>query len=500
MNARLQSVSNPEDELLEDIAGFYDDPLGFVLFAFPWGEPGTSLAQQDGPDKWQEDVLEYLGDRIAEGMQPGAALQAAIQVAVASGHGIGKSALVCWIILWFLSTRENPQVVVTAGTQEQLRSKTWRELAKWHKLSINTHWFKWTATRLAAVESPEDWFASAVPWSESNPEAFAGTHEKHVLIIFDEASQIADIIWETAEGAMTTPGAIWIAFGNPTRNTGRFAECWGRLKHRWKTWQVDSRTAKMANPAQIEQWVQDYGEDSDFVRVRVRGLFPRAGALELISIEEVRAAMKREFRPEQYREYSLVMALDVARHGDDQSVFTRRQGFKTWPQEKMRVMDTMLLADYAAERIDTYKPDAMFIDATGLGWGVIDRLRQLGHKDVVVAVQTGEKAVEDAKYFNKRAELWVKGRDFIKEGGGLPLDNELEMDLITPQYGFDKLGRYQMESKEDVKRRGMASPDCADSFLLTFASKVKPKRDRRSDGWRGRLKNLQRKHRSPMAS
>jgi hypothetical protein len=241
---------------------------------------------------WQEELLEYLGQCIRDGH--GGEDAVAVLLAVASGHGIGKSALVAWIILWFISTRENPQIVVTAGTQEQLRSKTWRELAKWHKLAINRDWFKWTATRLYNVEAPEQWFASAIPWSANNPESFAGTHEKHVLVIFDEASQIDNIIWETTEGAMTTPGAVWIAFGNPTRNTGRFAECWGRFKHRWKQWQVDSRTAKKANRAQLDQWVQDYGEDSDFVRVRVRGMFPRAGSVQFIPNDLVRNAMQRK--------------------------------------------------------------------------------------------------------------------------------------------------------------------------------------------------------------
>src|SRR5207342_2270793 len=131
----------------------------------------------------------------------------------------------------------------------------------------------------------------AVPWRADRPEAFAGTHEQHVLILMDEASAIADLIWETTEGAMTTPGALWLAFGNPTRSSGRFKECFagGRFAHRWQTTQVDSRTAKMADQAQIEQWLTDYGEDSDFVRVRVKGLFPRQAVGQFIGEDLITA-------------------------------------------------------------------------------------------------------------------------------------------------------------------------------------------------------------------
>lgn len=487
---------DPDDALLEDIAGFFDDPLGFVLFAFPWGEAGTSLAKETGPDAWQEQLLESLGQAIKDGQDVDDAL--AVLLAVASGHGVGKSALVAWIVLWFISTRENPQIVVTAGTQEQLRSKTWRELAKWHRLAINAHWFKWTATRLHHTEAPDTWFASAIPWSANNPESFAGTHEKHVLVIFDEASQIDNIIWETTEGAMTTPGAIWIVFGNPTRNTGRFAECWGRFKHRWQTWQVDSRKAKKANLAQLEQWVEDYGEDSDFVRVRVRGVFPRAGSAQYISLELVSQAMKR--KAIDYTQFARVMSLDVARHGDDQSVFCRRQGKHVWPLERLRVANTMALADIAAERIEQFKPDAFFIDATGMGWAVVDRLGQMNYGQIVIPVQTGENAIELAKYFNRRAELYGRTKKWLEEGGCLPFDNELEADLIGPEYGYDANHRVQLEKKEDMKKRGLASPDSADALALTFASPVKPKKDHRNEGWKERLKSMRKRHRTPMAS
>jgi hypothetical protein len=243
---------------------YFDDPVGYVRDVL-----------QAEPDAWQAEELQAVRDHK--------------RCAVASGHGIGKTAFVAWIIHWFIATRPNPQIVVTANTKNQLDSKTWRELAKWNQKALNGDWFEVKATRMELKSSPETWFASAIPWTEHNSESFAGTHEEHVLVVFDEASAIADVIWDVSEGAMTTSGARWVALGNPTKNTGRFRECWGRFRHRWHTRQVDSRSAKMADQQQIAEWIADYGEDSDFVRVRVKGEFPKSSSAQLISSELVEA-------------------------------------------------------------------------------------------------------------------------------------------------------------------------------------------------------------------
>jgi hypothetical protein len=482
---RLQAPTLLDLQLIEDIAGFYADPLGFIMYAFPWGEPGTPLEKEAGPDSWQVDICGAIRERLLAGMDADEALAEAIQVAVASGHGIGKTAFIAWLILWFMSTRDFPQVVVTANTSAQLQTKTWRELAKWHKLAINRDWFVWSATKFAHVLYPEVWFAAAIPWTETNSEAFAGTHEKHVLVIFDEGSAIADKIWEVSEGAMTTPGAMWIVFGNPTQNTGRFADCFGKFKHRWITRQVDSRTAKMANKSHIQKWIDDYGEDHDFVRVRVRGLFPRAGDVQFIGLDLVAAAQRRI--PEGYQLFAKVLGVDVARHGSDQSVITRRQGNKVWPQERRRERDLMKLADIVAGHIHEFKPDAVFVDATGMGWGVIDRLRQMGYGNIVIPVQVGEKAIEEGRYVRKRDELWGHGKKWLEEGGTLPVDPELETDLTSPQYGYDNRMRIEIESKDDQKARGLPSPDSADSLLLTFASPIAVTTKTPPGSWRDRL-------------
>lgn len=454
-----------EIELIEDVAKFYDNPLGFVKYIFPWGE--GVLKDETGPDEWQTKVLTEIGDAINNGESLGEA----IRIAVASGHGIGKTAFVAWVVYWFISTREFPQIVVTSSTQTQLTTKTWRELAKWQRLAINKHWFEWTATKFYHKQYPETWFASAIPWSVNNSEAFAGTHEKHVLIIFDEASGIHDIIWEVIEGAMTTSGAMWLALGNPTKNTGRFRECFGKFKHRWLNMQIDSRTAKQANKAQIQQWVDDYGEDSDFVRVRVRGVFPRSGSNQFIGADIVEEC--RKYKAEGFEGLERILAVDVARFGDDQSVILKRQGRKVFKPKKFRGLTTMELAAYVVEEIDDWKPDAVFIDGVGVGAGVVDRVKQLRPSANVIEVNAGARAKDANKYFNKRAEMWGLTRDFLKAGADLPDDdNELAEELQSVEYGFSNKQQIQIEKKEDMKARGLSSPDVADALCLTFAETI----------------------------
>ena len=260
---QLEVSARWDADLTEDIAEFYDDPLGFVYYAFEWGE--GLLEGFDGPDKWQSEQLVRIGEKFQNDPET------TIREAVASGHGIGKSALVAWIILWAMSTRPHLNGVITANTTTQLSTKTWRELALWHKRSINQHWFTWTATKFFHKQHPETWFCAAIPNTEHNSEAFAGLHAQHVLVLYDEASGIPDIIWEVTEGALTTPRAMWFVYGNPTRNTGRFRSCFAEDSRRWTNHQIDSRTAKMTNKKELQEWLEVYGEDSDFFRVRVKG-------------------------------------------------------------------------------------------------------------------------------------------------------------------------------------------------------------------------------------
>ena len=441
---------------------FHDDPVGFV-----------KVILGADPDQWQADVMNDIA-----GNQ---------RVAVASGHGIGKTALISWLILWFVATRPDPQIVVTANTKNQLDSKTWREVAKWNSRSKISHLFEHSATKFFLRAAHDTWFAAAIPWTEHNSEAFAGTHEENVLVLFDEASNIAQTIWDVVEGAMTTAGAKWVAFGNPTRNTGAFRECFGKFRHRWITRQIDSRTARMVDSKQVQQWVDDYGEDSDFVRVRVRGEFPRAGSNQFISGEDVDACVA--YKAEGYEDFPIVMAVDVARYGDDSSVICFKQGRKVYDLIKLKGLDTMQLSGRVVEEIKVWKPAAVVIDGVGVGAGVVDRLMQLGYGQLVTELNGGSKPLDPITYFNKRAEMWGLMRDALRVGMDIPNDRDLLDDLIGPEYGFTAKNQIQLEKKEDMKKRGLSSPDCGDALAMCFS--VSPRiPEPQQKGWKANLMRL----------
>jgi hypothetical protein len=278
---------------------------------------------------------------------------------------------------------------------------------------------------------------------------------------------------------MTTKGAIWIVFGNPTRNTGRFFECFHRYRHRWKTYEIDARTAKKADQAQIKQWEEDYGEDSDFFRVRVKGQEPRSGMRQFIPAEQVYEASKRVLNPGVYYHSPILIGVDVADFGDDLSVIYVRQGLATLEMQKHRPRPgdkqwTMTFASLIVQTINQYKADGVLVDATGLGLGVADRLIQLGYEDIVYKVYVGGASVNTKQWFNKRAEIWGSVRSWIKDGC-IPDDQQLKDDLTNPEYGFSAKEQIQIEKKEDMKKRGLASPDCGDALALTFAFSINEK-------------------------
>lgn len=482
-------TADHEQDLADEIARYADDPLGYVLFAFPWGEPGTELANKAGPRKWQRERLESIGEQIRDGAREKGEV---IREAVASGHGIGKSALVSWIIKWALDTEVDTRGVVTANTENQLRTKTWPEVAKWHRLSITSHWFKLTGTALISTdaEHEKNWRIDAVPWSDTNTEAFAGLHNegKRILLIFDEASAIADLVWEVAEGALTDENTeiIWAAFGNPTKNSGRFRECFTKFKHRWRHYQVDSRTVDGTNKTQIAKWIADYGEDSDFVRIRVRGMFPRASELQLIPTDWVAAAMKRE--GVYSLEDALVCGIDIARGGMDNNVIRFRRGMDAKSIKPIRIpgsetRDTTLFIAKVCTVVQEQQPDAVFVDSTGVGGPVADQLRRLMPGVVIIDVNFAS-AAPDAHYANMRTYIWWKTREALRAGLAIGEDTELETELTSPEYFHNERDQIALEKKKDIKKRLGISPDDADALALTFTMPVM-RNQYRNDGRAG---------------
>lgn len=463
------TAQNPEQELIELAGQCTHDPLRWVDHAYDWGH--GELANHAGPRQWQREAM----DEIGQALRNPATRHMPIQIARASGHGIGKSAFIGMVINWAMSTCEDCKVVVTANTDTQLRTKTAPEVGKWQRLSLTSDWFDVNATSVAAKDDGHNktWRTDFVPWSEHNTEAFAGLHNqgKRIVLIFDEASAIADKVWEVAEGALTDEDTeiIWIAFGNPTRNTGRFRECFRRYRHRWNHKQIDSRTVEGTNKAQIDKWVEDYGLDSDFVKVRVRGMFPSMSARQYINEIDVTSAYGKHLQPQQYNFAPKIISVDPAWEGDDEFVIGMRQGLAFSILHKMAKNDNDLVAAQLIARLeDEHKADAVFIDA-GFGTGIVSAGQGLS-RDWQLVWFAGEST--DKGCLNKRAEMWKAARDWLKAGGAIPEDPQLRDELQAPEIVPRVDGKLQIESKKDMKARGVPSPNRADALVISFAYPV----------------------------
>ena len=363
-------------------------------------------------------------------------------------------------------------------------------------MAINSHWFEFTATALFSKDKKHEktWRIDAIPWSEKNPEAFAGLHNegKRVLVIFDEGSAVHDLIWETAEGAMTDDNTeiIWATFGNPTRNSGRFRECFRKFKHRWNHRQIDSRTVEGTNKNQLQKWVDDWGENSDFVKVRVRGMFPSSSFKQFISSDLIDPGFGKELSEKSDNFAPVIISVDPAWSGDDELVIAMRQGLKfkilkTMPKND----DDAFVANLVAGFEDEYNADAVFIDL-GYGTGIYSVGKVLKRQWMLVnfASKSGNEGC-----LNKRAEMWFNMREWFKEGGTIPEDQQLYDEITSPETVPRLDGKIHLESKEDMKKRGLPSPNKADSLALTFAYPVtkKKKSNKRQNlssnpgGWMG---------------
>lgn len=824
MNKQQQA----ELALIDAVKKFAKDPLGFVIFAFQWGK--GELEGYDGPEQWQRDILFKIGEKLRNN-QIGS--YEAIQEAVGSGHGIGKSALVAWVILWAMSTKPDTKGVVTANTETQLKTKTWAELAKWWRLCITKHWFEFTATAIYSKEKDHEktWRFDQIPWSEHKTEAFAGMHNKgnRIVVIFDEAchddntevltnlgwmffkdaidtdcklltmdvntreaeflypksyhvsrrrgdmitynkrgasfsvtpnhrmlvtsqkghtqiitaedlfnkknsgyfilrtfkntrecvndvviprligkrkiwpekkynadlfaeflgwyaseghlsysrnkyrvvgitqkdtrkieslcnrlgmrykvysdcstaqvrihdtqiaewlsqygvgykekrvpsivkefsprqisifldafrdgdgysrtkdrdilytsskrladdlqelcflegnqstvmmrrlkgkeiqfkthvafssvdgyvvsrvksdskiyirtkdlkkeyydgnvycatmpkngvlftrrngvcmwsgnSAIPDAIWEVTEGALTDENTeiIWLAFGNPTRNTGRFYDCFNTHRHIWGHRQIDSRDVRITNKEQIKKWLSVYDEDSDFFRVRVRGVFPRSSDHQFIPGDIIEAARGKHLRPEEFNFAAVIIGVDRAWSGDETKIYLRQGLMSKKLATFNKNEDDFLVAGHLARYEDEYKADAVFIDF-GYGTGLYSAGKQMNRKWVLVPFGG---ASTDHTYVNKRTEMWALMKDWLAGGGSIPDDQDLVNDLIAPE-AFEiqtgpRAGKLTLESKDDMRARGVDSPDDADALALTFAMPVKNKSQKQFD-------------------
>lgn len=474
----------------DELARGYADPLYFVLWAFPWGEtPELSIVPlpepwasrypgcRFGPDAWACEILDEIGAQVRANAFDGVHAVPPIRYAVSSGHGIGKSFLTACLVIWILATRPGSKGVVTANTASQLETKTFAEISKWLRRSLVADLFDIKASSIVSKESPESWRVDAQTCREENSESFAGQHSASStsFYIFDEASAVPDVIWEVAEGGLTDGEPMMFVFGNPTRNTGRFRECFGKRRPQWNTRQIDSRSVFITNKAQMEEWKKEYGEDSDFFRVRVKGQFPNASTMQFIPTALAEEAARREITNN--KATAVVIGVDVARFGGDDSVIYTRIGRGWLPIKRYHGLSTTELVAKVKTAFGEvlklgFPRDRIYInvDEGGVGGGPKDILKDDGYP--VRGIGFGEGADEKDLYARKREEMWGRMKLWLADGGSIPNDQALIDDLTAPEYDILPGGQVKLESKKDMKKRGLPSPDAADALALTFAFKI----------------------------
>jgi len=425
------------------LARYIDDPVAFV----------RELLHAD-PDPVQETVLRAVATNQA--------------VAVKSGHGVGKTALDSWTIIWFLVTRPFARIPVTAPTMHQLDDILWPEVAKWIEGSAVKGLLDWHKQRLSVRGYEDTWFA--VPRTASVPENLQGFHADHVLFVVDEASGMKQVIMEVVEGAMTNEGARLLMTGNPTQITGTFHSAFHRDRELFKPFTISSEGAPRVSRTYIERMAKKYGKDSDVYRVRVLGEFPRGAADDFIPLSIAEAAIGRDVPHLFSRPWSI--GVDPARFGDDESVVALlNDDVHLLPLRAFSGMDGPRLAGQVVLAIKDIRTLGysgkipVRVDETGVGASCYD---QLALQESVLnidlqGVNFGGQG--DDEHDDTAALIWGQ----LKAGlpaMHLPDDDDLVAQLSCRKYHIQPNGKIKLERKEDMKKRGIASPDRADAVAL----------------------------------
>jgi phage terminase large subunit len=462
-----------DHRLIGRLKAWREDPILFVKDNF-----------KAVPDDWQAEFLLSVRDNRRTGAK--------------ACKGPGKSCGMSWVGWWFLATHPHARGFATSITAENLRDNLWAEFARWRKQSpFLTEYFDWSVERLFAIESPETWYISARTWPKQadktqQANSLAGLHERYTIVIVDECGDIPSGVLAAADASLSTGivNRIVIA-GNPTRNDGPLYDACHKNREFWNMVEItgdpdDPRRSKRIDIEWAREQIKIWGRDHDWVKVNILGQFPSIASDKLLGRDICDAAAALVLPPAEYADDPLIMGVDVARFGDDRSVVTLRQGKVMHVQTVYRQMDLMSLATQIAEIYRDRNPLFLFVDETGIGAGVVDRLRQLGIP--VVGVNFGSKP-RDPRYADKRSEMWGDMAAWVKKGSVIPNDRELIDELCAPSYYFTN-NRLKLESKDDLKKAGQVSPDKADSLALTFAEPVYIPPWFGTDRWAREQKNL----------
>ena len=410
------------------------------------------------PQAWQREALEAISRHD--------------KCAIKSGHGVGKTAFEAWVTLWWLLTHYPCKIAVTANTAHQLNDVLWTEIDKWaRQLPKGFKDLLEFKTDKISLKGASDSFAVARTSRRENPEALQGFHSENMLFICEEASGIPDVVFQVGEGALSTKGAKVLMCGNPTRADGYFFDAFHSHREMWHTMTVSCEDADTVSDKFVEDMASKYGQDSNVYRVRVLGEFPTQSDDVLVPLHLVEAATKRDI--EMSPTTPVVWGLDVSRYGGDRTALCKRQGnvvlepIKTWQNKDLMTLAGIIMSEYEAVRYSD-RPVAIYVDSIGIGAGLADRLAELDLPAVGVAVSESP-SLKD-KFVRLRDELfwnareWFEGRDVQ-----IPNDEALISEITAVRYKYQSTGKLKIESKDEMKRRGQRSPDCADAFVLSFA-------------------------------
>lgn len=413
-------------------------------------------------EDWQFDVLTALD-------------AGETRVSVRSGNGAGKTCLLAICILHYLLCRNDVKVPVTAPSSGQLKDGLIPETRKWMRQlpDFMRNLIDATQDRIYRKDSPEQNFVSFRTARKETPEALQGIHATFVMCVVDEASAVHDAVYEAAQGTMSTPGAIFIMISNPTRLSGYFYNSHHRNKADWKRFHVTSFDTSRVDQSFVDQIERDYGKNSDQYRVKVLGDFPTREEETLIPNDTVVAAFKRDIKPDFSR---VIWGVDVGR-GGDLSALVERAGRVFTRADTKNYSDTMQTAGWVKEAYDNakVKPDAIYVDSIGIGAGVADRLRELDLP--VIDVNVGESPSMKSKYPRLRDELWWNLKDFFEsmsvavtlEDKSSTFLDDIETEVCSPLQLFTSTGKDAVETKAQMRSRGLRSPNIADAMCLTFA-------------------------------
>lgn len=472
-------MSKPYNVVTDLLDLYWDDPVAFAedMMGFD-------------PDDWQRDVMMDVAHHP--------------RTSVRSGQGVGKTGLEAALVIWFLCCRPNPKVVCTAPTKQQLHDVLWAEVSKWLENSMVKNLLKWTKTKVYMIGHEQRWFATAR--TANKPENMQGFHEDYMLFVVDEASGVSDPIMEAILGTLSGAENKLLMCGNPTRTSGVFYDSHNRDRSRFRSHKVDSRSSKRASKENIQMLIDKYGAESDVVRVRVYGEFPKAEADAFIPLELAELATGAVVDP---IGDTLHLGVDVARFGDDETVIAPRIGMKVFDLKWYNKQDTMVTAgqvlSIGREMLRTF-PQLEFVeirvDDSGVGGGVTDRLNEVIAEEGmygwrVIPINNGGKPTDDEveHYENRGTEAWAIVRDVLQESFSkhmqgepisveLPNDERLITQLTQRKYRMTSKGRLALERKEDMKKRGLDSPDRADAVILSFVTdKALQYTNQRPAGW-----------------